>query len=83
MTTDPQVEPVEPAADTGAEDLVDGAEDLPPDIPDDDLAPEEFTAAQLDVDPDVDVPESGDKDGDDVEDDVDAAIALEAVAPNP
>jgi hypothetical protein len=62
VTTDPQVEPVEPAADTGAE---------------------EFTAAQLDVDPDVDVPESGDKDGDDVEDDVDAAIALEAVAPNP
>ena len=82
--TDRRTEPLEQAADTGAEDLVDGAADLPPDIADDDLAPEEFTAAQLDVDPDVDVPESGDEAGDDVEDDVDAAIAAEAAAvPNP
>ncbi len=81
--TDPQTGPVEPAADTGDEDLVEGAEDLPQDIRDDDLAPEEFTAAELDVDPDVDIPEGGDEGGDDVEDAVDAAIALEAVTPNP
>ena len=59
--TDPRTGPVEPAADTGDEDLVEGAEDLPQDIRDDDLAPEEFTAAEVDVDPDVDVPESGDE----------------------
>jgi hypothetical protein len=82
--TDPQTGPVEPAADTGDEDLVEGAEDLPADIPEGDVAPEEFTAAQLDVDPDVDVPESGHEEGDDVEDDVDAAIAAEAAdVPNP
>ena len=81
--TDPQAGPVEPAADTGDEDLVEGAEDLPPDSPEDDVAPELFTAAELDADPDVDVPESGEEEGDDVEDDVDAAIALEATTPNP
>ena len=81
--TDPQGEPVEPAADTGDEELVDGAEDLQQDIHEDDLAPEEFTAAEVDVDSDVDVPESGNEEGDDVEDDVDAAIALESLGPNP
>jgi hypothetical protein len=81
--TDPLAEPHEPAADTGDEDLVEGAELLPEDIPDDDLAPEEFTATELDVDPAVDVPDSGDEEGDDVEDDVDAAIAAEAIPPNP
>ena len=78
--TDPLAGPVEPAADTGDEDLVEGAENLPQTIFEDDLTPDEFTGAQLNVDPDVDVPENGDAEGDDVEDDVDAAIAAEAAA---
>ena len=82
--TDPLAGHVEPAADTGDEDLVEGAENLPQTILEDDLASDEFTAVEVNVDPDVDVPESGDAGGDDVEDDVDAAIAAEAAAvPNP
>ena len=82
--TDPLAGPVEPAADTGDEDLVVGAENLPQTILEDDLAPDEFTAVEVNVDPDVDVPDSGEAEGDDVEDDVDAAIAAEAAAmPNP
>ena len=82
--TDPLAGPVEPAADTGDEDLVEGAENLPQTILEDDLASDEFTAVEVNVDPDADVPESCDAGGDDVEDDVDAAIAAEAAAvPNP
>ncbi len=44
VMTDPLAGPVEPAADTGDEDLVEGAENLPQTIFEDDLAPDEFTA---------------------------------------
>ena len=83
MTEGLAAPPREPAADTGEEDLVEGAEHLPQDIREGNLAPDELTAAQAGVDPNADVPESGDDDGDDVEDEVDEAIAREHATPNP
>jgi hypothetical protein len=60
------------AADLGDEDIIIGAELLQADIFEGTLAPEEFTFEQLQVNPDMPVPEEGDDvDGDDEADDVD------------
>ena len=63
------------AVDFDIEDLVIGAEFLQTDIFEGNLAPEEFTFAQLRVNPDMPVPEEGDDiNGDDESDAVDEAL---------
>jgi hypothetical protein len=69
--TDPIEVPLsaEPPADTEDEDLIPGAEGLPVDVRDDDFEVDEFTAADLGVDPDAQLPEDAvDGEGDDEED---------------
>jgi len=70
------------AIDLGDEDVVIGAEFLQADIFEGTLAPEEFTFQQLNVNPDVPVPEEGDDiDGDDEADAVDEQMGWARAAP--
>ena len=70
------------AIDLGDEDIVIGAELLQPDIFEGTLAPEEFTFQQLQVNPDMPVPEEGDDiDGDDEADAVDEQTGWARAAP--
>ena len=69
------------AIDLGDEDVIIGAELLQADIFEGNLAPEEFTFVQLDVNPDMPVPEEGDDiDGDDEADTVDEQMGWGLVA---
>jgi len=69
------------AIDTGDEDIIIGAELLQADIFEGNLAPEEFTFAQLNQNPDVPVPEEGDDiDGDDEADATDEQMGWGRVA---